>query len=106
MKEPISPEQAAELKPTVIPPAVYEAFNHFLILRSDGGGSVRIWREELVDKVLNLMPDIRQKHGKQEDWLNVEDTYRKLGWTVTFDRPGFNEDYGASWTFSPARKGK
>lgn len=102
---PISPEQAAGLKPAVIPAAVYQAFNHFLILRSDGNGSIRIWQKELVDKVHSLMPDIEQKFPHR-DWLNVEDTYRKLGWTVTFDRPGFNENYDSSWTFSPTRKGK
>lgn len=100
MKEPISPEQAAELKPTVVPPAVYEAFNHFLILRSDGDRTITITQPEVVARIEAQLPNL------DYSWLNVEDTYRKLGWTVEYDRPGFNETYDAFWTFSPKRKGK
>jgi hypothetical protein len=33
-------------------------------------------------------------------YLDFEDVYRKQGWKVYFDRPGFNESYTATFTFS------
>ncbi len=34
-------------------------------------------------------------------WLNVEELYRAQGWTVTYDKPGYNESYPATFTFAP-----
>jgi len=33
-------------------------------------------------------------------WMDVEDAYRKAGWDVDFDKPGYNETYEANFTFS------
>ena len=29
----------------------------------------------------------------EEGWLDVEDVYRKAGWEVIYDAPGYNESF-------------
>lgn len=36
--------------------------------------------------------------------LDVEDVYRAAGWEVTYDKPGYNETYDATFTFRSAKK--
>lgn len=33
-------------------------------------------------------------------WLDIEDTYRKAGWNVEYDKPGYCENYDAYFVFS------
>lgn len=35
-------------------------------------------------------------------WLDIEDIYREQGWRVDYDKPAYNENYQASFTFAPA----
>jgi hypothetical protein len=37
-------------------------------------------------------------------WLDVEDIYRRVGWKVRFDQPGYNEDYKAYFVFTVKNK--
>ena len=32
-------------------------------------------------------------------WLDVEDIYRKQGWKVVYDSPGYDESYDAYYEF-------
>ena len=52
---------------------------------------------------------IVQKGLKRQDifdnhWLDVEDLYRKNGWKVDYDKPGYNESYNAYFVFSAKTK--
>ena len=33
--------------------------------------------------------------------LNFESLFEKVGWSVKYDKPGYNEDYPATFTFKP-----
>ena len=33
------------------------------------------------------------------NWLDIEPLYEDIGWKVTYDKPGFNETYEATFTF-------
>jgi ASC-1-like (ASCH) protein len=39
----------------------------------------------------------------QNHWLDFEDIYRKQGWRVRCDVPGFNESYETYWEFYPSQ---
>lgn len=43
--------------------------------------------------------------GTQIDmrWLNFEEAFRKNGWDVAYDGPGFNESYDAYFQFRAKR---
>lgn len=114
--EPITPEQA-ELK-LELPPAVIRAFNRLISERYSVGGA-RILQSEAVAAVLdelkkdgvtkpNLKPlssdDTLQVPLTPQDvynrgWLDVESVYRNAGWTVNYDKPGYNESYEAFFVF-------
>lgn len=100
---PITPDEAKARKETDIPDEVIEAFNELLIKNhSIGTNSIAIGQDEvvalIVKKGLNRS-DIFDKH-----WLDVEDVYRAAGWIVDYDKPGYNEDYSAYFTFKRRRK--
>lgn len=35
-----------------------------------------------------------------QHWLNFEGAYRRAGWKVEFDKPGYNESYPATFKFT------
>lgn len=35
-----------------------------------------------------------------EKWLDVEEIFRQVGWSVSYDNPAYNESYEPSWTFT------
>lgn len=36
----------------------------------------------------------------ERGYLDIEETYRKAGWSVVYDKPGYNETYDAFYTFT------
>lgn len=98
MPGPISPNQVADTKLRVIPEAVFEAINTLITQRSTGG-TVVIKQGEILKLLEEKGLDRTEIFAK--GWLNVEDAYSQAGWTVLYDKPGHNESYEASFTFSP-----
>ena len=95
--KPIKPSEVIALKKTSFPPEVLEAVNELIAKNFSGRRS-----EFLMKDAANL---IASKMGSpialvyKEKFLDVEDIYRAEGWLVTFDNPGYNEDYEAKYTF-------
>ena len=99
--QPIRPEDIASEKEMIYPDAVLEAFNE-LIARNFVDGMSRVLQKAVVQLMVEKGLDINDidKNG----WLNVEDIYSEYGWDVEYDKPGFNESYDASFTFTVSRK--
>ena len=95
--KPISPDDAAALKTSLIPDEVITAFNE-LIASNLVNGTATVSQNAAITA-------ITKRTGKKRDtifakgWLDIEDVYRAQGWTVEYDKPGYNEDYPASFTF-------
>lgn len=104
--KPFTPKEAQDKKDVSFPDEVIETFNEFLAERY-ANGYARIEQGE----VLNLIVSKFATHGKvfsrqqilDRGWLDIESAYRKAGWTVRYDRPGFNETYEAFWEFTKRR---
>lgn len=92
---PITPEEA-ELTYT-IPPEVYDAFNS-LLQGKPRGKPIRIKQTEVVELIVTKLK-CERKDIFENHWLDVEEDYRKAGWTVTYDKPGFNECYDPYYKF-------
>ena len=123
LSAPISPEEADRLE-MPIPPEVFAAFNT-LIVQEMGKSSACISQEAVIQLILkncheaignNTPSDILKKVSDRyqtkiisremvfkHKWLGIEKAYMKRGWKVVYDKPGYNEDGGANFTFS---KGK
>ena len=106
MIEPIRPNEVTDVKKATIPDEVIIAFNQLIIENWKKDSSSRF----LQKKVIRM---IQQRLGagvlSGEDiidngYLDVEDIFRKAGWDVEYDGPGYNETYEASFTFSKKKK--
>lgn len=51
----------------------------------------------------SAVPDIAAAIDREtifrRGYLNVEEAYREQGWSVVYDKPGYNETYDASFEF-------
>lgn len=97
---PISPKDVEKEKIINFPSEVFEAFNE-LIIENSGSGEIYVGQKEVVARMIQkgLSKDEIYKKG----WLDVEDVYRKAGWKVDYDKPGYNEDYEPYFKFSRKR---
>lgn len=94
---PIKPGEVVKEKEKSIPDAVFEAFNQ-LIAENFNGYSATVLQKDVVALMKEKGVNIGEAYKK--GWLDVEDIYRKAGWKVEYDKPGYNESYDASFEFS------
>lgn len=57
-----------------------------------------------MDRILAALPNVKRQEIFDNGWLDIETVYEDSGWSVEYDKPGYNESYEASWTFKPKRK--
>ncbi len=97
---PISPDEAESGEH--IPAEVFEAFNELI---REGRGTVR--QRAAVERITQKMqakdPGFDSKEVYRKGWLDVEGAYRKKGWSVDYDKPGYNESYEAFFEFRRRR---
>lgn len=101
--KPITPTEAAVYHVTHIPDEVIAAVNKLLAARSPKS-RITILQDEVIEEALKLF----EQNGKdipsrdefyKKNWLDFEPIYRKAGWNVYYDKPGYNESYKASFEF-------
>lgn len=96
MSKPITPNEVGAQKVKQYPSEVFDAFNECIAAEYVGDRATveqKVVKALLVEK-LNAV----NKPFKME-YLNVEAAYRAVGWSVTYDKPCYNEDYGATFLF-------
>ena len=100
---PISPAEVEKERITTFPSIVFQAFNE-LIMENYSDGCSTVVQDDVVKRMveLGLVCDEIYKKG----WLDVEGMYRKNGWKVDYDQPGYNEDYDAYFVFTKKRGGR
>lgn len=102
-KEPVqilTKQQAKEnLADRVFPDFVIQAFNE-CIAESQVNRSGIVLQKDVVKRIMKLGNVRNSQKVFDEHWLDVEDHYRKAGWTVKFDKPAYNESYEARFEFS------
>lgn len=99
--KPIRPNEVEKAKAQSFPDAVIESFNE-LIKRHFTGRSATFTQDEVVKLIASK--GLKRKDIFDNHWLDVEPTYRDIGWKVEFDKPGYNEDYDAMFTFTKVTK--
>lgn len=99
MKKPIKP---VAVKKT-IPDEVMEVFNNMIQENWNGDYSV-LMQNKVVARIISKFKESNKKVSRhdvfEKGWLNVETSYRKLGWTVAYDKPSYDENYEAHFIFS------
>lgn len=92
--KPISPDEVAKLRENFIPEAIFKAFNELIVSRWDGRES-SFTQEEVVAVAKKLGHVVNYVNHE----LDVEDIYRAAGWIVEYNKPGYNEEYPAYFSF-------
>ena len=66
-------------------------------------------QDQLIDEIENVYekdPDVIFDYNDwrnklfDKHYLDIEPLYREAGWKVKYDKPAYNEDYKATFTFS------
>lgn len=96
MVQAISPDDIAVAK--AFPDFVLEEWNKLIAVKFTAG-SARITQEEAMQALLPHTQAGNRREVFDSGWLDIEEIYREQGWKVTFDKPGYNEDYDANFTF-------
>ena len=101
MIKPITPAKA-KTKQT-FPDEIIKAFND-LLTEKGSSSSIRITQDEAIERALANFTASGKKITRSQifenNWMDVEDTYRKAGWKVSYDKPGYCESYPAYFIFS------
>ncbi len=94
---PISPSEIAAKKVDVIPSFVFDVVNQLLIEKANGTERITLVQKDITARIEKAMPP-----GAVFNigWLNFEDAYRQIGWTVKYDKPAYCERYDAFFEFS------
>ncbi len=104
MSKAISPDQVAAQKAKQFPDFVFNAFNE-LIASNFSNGRAIVYQNEVIKRMLEIANNGGYDSSLNRDlifsrgYLNVEEVYCEAGWSVTYDKPGYNENYKANFLF-------
>lgn len=96
--EPISPQEVVAIKALNIPNEVLDVFNKEIAAKWNGH-SCTLLESDVAQKIASAL-SITVSQVYELKYLNVEPIYRKKGWKVEYDKPGYCETYPATYTFS------
>jgi hypothetical protein len=103
MVTPIRPEDVGAAKAAALPDFVLEAVNHLLATKISGGRA-RLMLTEVVDEILRRAPEgTARQDCFTKHWVDFEPVYRDAGWSVVYDKPGYNESGEESYLFGSKR---
>lgn len=101
--DPIRPDEIINLKKDYLPSEIIQAINECIIKNWNGKYS-RFTLKEVTSLMLEKMLVKHKPYTRQmiydNGYVDFEDVYRDVGWKVVYDKPGFNENYQANFTFS------
>jgi hypothetical protein len=98
MTEPLTPKDALAVAHTSFPDGVIEVWNE-LIQKNLRGKRATIKQDDAA-RALARKFRVPQQKVYDNDWLDIEDVYRKAGWRVRHDKPGYDESYAAYFEFT------
>ena len=100
----ISPLEASTRKDTEIPEFVLQIVNKLLTEHINDRSPIRITQDEIVERILatrTSLNDFSRQDVFDRHWLDFEGVYRKAGWKVEYDKPGYCDTYPATFIFTP-----
>ena len=101
--KPIKPGEIQDIKNAIIPDIIIDCINE-LLLKNWNGERATFKQNELLEIILLKDTTLTGQKLMKEHLLDFEDIYRKQGWVVEYDKPGYNEEYEAYFVFK--KKGK
>ena len=97
--KPLSPKEVNNRAGEDIPDAVIDAVNELLKERYRGG-TLTLLQKDVVERVLLKDKSITSHELFENHWMDFEPLFRRAGWIVNYDKPGYCETYEPSFEFS------
>lgn len=94
---PIHPDEVELAKATAIPDMVFRVFNDHIV-RNFSSNRAFVVQEDVVKDL--VAAGFTRQEIIDNHWLDVESSYRAMGWRVSYDKPGYNESYAAKFCFT------
>lgn len=95
---PIKPEEVRAKRLDSIPPIIFETINTMICEKFDGK-SATLKQEDILNRVCNECSSLTRQEIFSKHYLDIEPFYREQGWKVEYYKPGYNENYPATFTF-------
>jgi hypothetical protein len=95
MVKPISPDEVATQKVKNLPDNVIGAWNSMIARKFSSGSAIIL----LKDIKSELYAATGQTDLRDLGYLDIEEVYRAVGWSVEYDQPGYSESYDAYYVF-------
>jgi len=94
----ITPAEVEQRAKSEIPEEIIETINNLLIKKTRYGRCTLL-RKDILAEIKN-MHNITSTTIFENGWMDIEPLYRDAGWIVEYDKPGYNENYGAKFIFT------
>lgn len=101
MSGPIKPKEVQSRKNAKIPNEVFQVINEMIEGDWDGN-SATVLQDEAAKKIAKKLK-ITTDQVFDRHYMDIEGAYRKAGWKVEYDKPGYCEDYEAFFRFTKKR---
>lgn len=98
MSGPIKPQDVTKRKAELFPQEVFKVFNDLIASNWDGQSS-KFKKDEALTRIMSAL-NLTKNEVYARNYLDVEDVYGEAGWDVFYDKPGYNENYDATYTFT------
>jgi len=98
--KPLRPAEIIANLDKTTPTVVITAVNNMLT-KYFKGGSVTVKQNEIINEIMRLDSNISRSEIIDNKWMDFEEVYRQYGWSVSYDKPGYNESYDATFEFKP-----
>lgn len=102
--KPLSPSDIDSNLENIIPEFVIQAVNNLLKKEYRNGQPVVLQQDEIIAEIRRVNAKTKRSTIFDQHWLDFESIFQKSGWKVEYDKPGYNESYPATFTFTPKRK--
>lgn len=93
---PIKASEISDRRDDSIPDEVIASFNE-LITKNWRGHSATVRKDDAIRLIVSK--GLKQSDIFENGWLDVMDIFRKNGWHVEFDSPGYDESYEPFFIF-------
>ena len=93
----ITPEDVESKKRTTIPEEIFYAFDKLIVDNWRGNSSTVLLKDAI--KIVRDRGGVDITEAFDKGWFDVEPYYRRAGWKVEFDKPGYCESYDAFYVF-------
>lgn len=103
--KPFSPAEAKDAKSSHLPRELLQAVNELLAERYKDYGSIHIKLKDVkarCEKILGIdemFSGVSPMDAWPEGVWDFEPVYRKAGWRVNYDGPGYDESYDGYYIF-------